>query len=480
MSQLFFSFKIFFAAITLFILSINPTAAQTPYSGTIFIDPDIITAADSSTLLSTTYTGQGLRMVYDRRIPGWTNINAYLFNVVWSDGLSAEAQVNPEFGSSAVAAIEANKYATAIGRLPRCLRLDVNAIWIHQGTQPFGGGNHSILIHTGQSALYEAQGILEETLVHEASHTSLDALHASTTNWVAAQNADNNFISTYAATNPSTEDIAESFLTWIAVRQCTNNISETNYQTISQTIPNRLAYFDSQSLDMSPLCLGTRLQLKVYLEGAYLPASQEMTTHLSSAELMPTQQPYAAVPFNYNGTETIDSNNPISNIATDWVLVEAYNASSQIVERQAAILTKYGSVVQVDGLINGVMFRQLQNGQTYRIGIRHRNHLPIITKNLLAINNYSLVGDFSNNSVEVAANTQKDLPNNVKAMCAGDANANGVINFNDGNILIDATNLGTNNQYHQADINLNATSNADDFSISISNFGRLSDPILRY
>lgn len=169
MSQLFFSFKIFFAAITLFILSINPTAAQTPYSGTIFIDPNIMTAADSSTLLSTTYTGQGLRMVYDRHITGWTNINAYLFNVVWSDGLSAEAQVNPEFGSSAVAAIEANKYATAIGRLPRCLRLDVNAIWIHQGTtQPFGGGNDPILIHTAKSALYEAQGILEETLVQRS------------------------------------------------------------------------------------------------------------------------------------------------------------------------------------------------------------------------------------------------------------------------------------------------------------------------
>jgi putative aminopeptidase FrvX len=99
-----------------------------PYSGTIFIDPDIITDSDPSTLTSVTYTGQGVVTVYDRRPPGWVTINAYLFDVTWNDGLTSVAMVNPEFGSEAAAAVEAETYAHAIGKLPTCLREDVNEI----------------------------------------------------------------------------------------------------------------------------------------------------------------------------------------------------------------------------------------------------------------------------------------------------------------------------------------------------------------
>jgi hypothetical protein len=232
--------------------------AQTPpYSGTIFIDPDIITATDSSAIQSTTYTGLGLRTVYDRRVNNWVIINAYLFNVIWNDGLATEAVVNPEFGSVALAKVEAEKYGFLIGQLPNCLRLDVDQIWVHKGVQPYGGGNKSILIHTGQSQLYEADGIIEETLVHEASHTSLDLVHSSAAGWLAAQNQDGNFISTYARDNPDREDIAESYLTWLMVRHRAAQISTNDYNKITQAIPNRLAYFDNMTCDLFPFDANT-------------------------------------------------------------------------------------------------------------------------------------------------------------------------------------------------------------------------------
>jgi hypothetical protein len=227
--------------------------AQTPpYSGTIFIDPDIITSSDPTATPSITYTGQGSVLMFDRRVNNWVYVNAYLFNVVWSDGITSIAQINPEFATVAAATTEAQKYASLIGQLPACLRQDVDKIWIHKGIQPFGGGNNSILIHTGQSTLYENDGILEETLVHEASHTSLDAVHAIATGWQNAQTADNNFISTYARDNPTREDIAESFLTWFAVRYRQSRISVDNYNLITQTIPNRLNYFDGINFNLSP------------------------------------------------------------------------------------------------------------------------------------------------------------------------------------------------------------------------------------
>lgn len=226
--------------------------AQPPYSGTIFIDADIITSSDLSSIQSTTYTGQSMVTMFDRRVNDWVMGNAYLFNVVWDDGLTSVAQINSEFGSVANATIEAEKYAFLIGQLPKCLREDVNEIWVHKGVEPFGGGNNSILIHTGQTINYENDGILEETLVHEASHTSLDAAHSASTGWLNAQVLDNEYISTYAQDNPTREDIAESFLTWLATKYRQAVISTVDLNNITQTIPNRLSYFDSQNFDLYP------------------------------------------------------------------------------------------------------------------------------------------------------------------------------------------------------------------------------------
>ena len=156
--------------------------------------------------------------MFDRRVDDDVECEAYLFDATFDDGLTAEIQVNPEFGSEAAAQAEADKYGDVIGRLPTVLRADVETVTIHKGTRPFGGGNDNLLIHTGQSARYEADGILEETLVHEASHTSLDDAHAEAAGWLDAQRADAEFISNYARDNPIREDVAESFLPYLAIR----------------------------------------------------------------------------------------------------------------------------------------------------------------------------------------------------------------------------------------------------------------------
>lgn len=240
--------------ILLFCLIIISTLsyARPPYSVTIFIDADIISSSDPSSIQSTTYTNQGMAKMFDRRVNNWVTVNAYLFDVVWDDGLTSRAQINPEFGSVAIALIEAEKYTFLIGQLPKALREDVNEIWVQQGIQPFGGCNNSILIHTGQTIVYENSGILEETLIHEASHTSLDAAHSTSAGWLNAQNLDNEFISTYARDNSEREDIAESFLTWLMVRYREAAISTVDFNNITQTIPNRLSYFDSQNFNLDP------------------------------------------------------------------------------------------------------------------------------------------------------------------------------------------------------------------------------------
>jgi hypothetical protein len=221
-----------------------------PFWGTIFIDPNIVTPQDPSSFKSISYKGTGYREMYDRR-SSWVNLQPFLFEAKFEDGSIIEMQVNPEFKDKSMAEVEAKKYAFLIGQLPAVLRKDIQTSWIHKGVNPFGGGNNNILIHTGQTKEYEEDGILEETLIHEASHTSLDSYHAKNYAWQEAQRKDNHFISGYAEENPMREDIAESFLTYIAVNHRSDRISPKLKSTILQTIPNRIKYFDNQNFDLS-------------------------------------------------------------------------------------------------------------------------------------------------------------------------------------------------------------------------------------
>ncbi len=239
-------------AILISLVFTSVTIAQ-PYPGSAFIDPNILTNQDPSTFGAMFFSGTGNRLMFDRRVNGFITLNAFLFNATFTDGLTAEIQVNPEFGSVDLAAVQASKYAVEIGRLPTVLRTDVETVWIHQGIQPFGGGNKNLLIHTGQGELYSQGGFLEEVFVHEAAHTSLDAAHASSPEWLAAQSSDPNFISTYARDNPLREDIAESFLPYLAVRHRSDRISSADFDLINAAIPNRIAYFDRQNFNTFPI-----------------------------------------------------------------------------------------------------------------------------------------------------------------------------------------------------------------------------------
>ena len=225
-----------------------------PFKGTIFIDPDIITPRDPSNFQKLYYSGQKKRTMFDRRVNDWIEADAYLFPAMYKDNLTVEIQVNPEFKNPEDARVYAQKYAEVIGRLPKVLRKDLETVWIHRGMKLFGGGNNNILIHTDYSEKhYEKQGILEETLVHEASHTSLDKDHSKNSEWKKAQKMDKTFISDYARENPHREDIAESYLTYLAIRYRPERISDSLKVIIESAIPNRIKYFDNQSFEMYPV-----------------------------------------------------------------------------------------------------------------------------------------------------------------------------------------------------------------------------------
>ena len=181
----------------------------------------------------------------------------HLFDVRYDDGPELEFLVNPEFGDADSARAEVDAYAPAIGRLPAVLLSGLDRVVIHAGDELFGGFRGRVLIHTGQGKRRIADGFLEEVLFHEAAHASLDSVHADAAEWRAAQRADGVFISDYAREHPGREDIAESFLVYLAVRHDpTHRLTAEDCWAILSAIPGRLAYFDDQGFDFSPYGTG--------------------------------------------------------------------------------------------------------------------------------------------------------------------------------------------------------------------------------
>ena len=223
-----------------------------PFRGTVYLNPNVFTDADPTAFTGLTYGGLGTRKMFDRRIAKFANTRAFLFDANYQDGLEIEVQVNVEFGSREIAERHARKYAHYIGKLPTLLREDVETVWIHKGDESFGGGNRNILIHVDRAEKRENGSFrpggrgnyLEETFVHEATHTSLDDLHEKAAGWLAAGQADGTFISTYARDRPDREDLAESFLPYLLVRYRSDRMPSDLVEKIRRTIPHRIAYLD--------------------------------------------------------------------------------------------------------------------------------------------------------------------------------------------------------------------------------------------
>ena len=225
-----------------------------PYQGTVWITPDILGPSDPTSLGRVTYTGRGMREVFDRRVDMWVTVDVYLFEAQFGER-TVEFQVNPEFGTEEAAREQVDTFAPAIGRLPSVLTSRLREVEMNAGEGRFGGNPHngSFLIHTDDRSTQLALrgGFLEEVFLHEGAHVALDPSTIDAPGWRSAQGADGAFISEYAREHPDQEDVAESFLAYFAVRHRPDRLTTEERWFMMMTIPNRLAYFDEQQFDMS-------------------------------------------------------------------------------------------------------------------------------------------------------------------------------------------------------------------------------------
>ncbi|HEY0977298.1 MAG TPA: hypothetical protein VGE21_07485 [Flavobacteriales bacterium] len=172
---------------------------------------------------------------------------------------------------------------------------------------------------------------------------------------------------------------------------------------------------------------------KVYLEGPYTGAAPPMRDDLRVGSHLPLTEPYSAMGYSYVGggsgsmsasVLTITGNNAI----VDWVVVELRNNStpSAVVASAPALLQRDGDVVGTNG--TSPLSLAISSG-TYRLAIRHRNHLGAMTLNGVPLSSVTTVVDLTDPAtVTFGTDAQKTI-GGVRALWMGDTNFNGSLAY---------------------------------------------------
>ena len=224
---------------------------RAPYHQAINFSKNLVSQNDPSTFLGVTYSGQYDSLMPDSRSDINISVSAFLFIAAY-ENQNIEIYVNPEFGDYETAKQEAMYYADVIGRIPAILRDGIDVVYLHHGFEPVVGEGNYLMIYSDLADILDTQGILEEILIRELVHVSLDPKIAYTNEWLSAQGNDGTTISRLAS-DLGGEDVAESFLAYLAVRYRANRVPVSVDKKILGTIPNRIDHLDFLGFTMYPI-----------------------------------------------------------------------------------------------------------------------------------------------------------------------------------------------------------------------------------
>lgn len=218
--------------------------ADTPFhsmADTVF---DVIRTDDPSTFTCLSYEGREVREMWDRRADAEFRHDAFVFRAHFADSGPVDIVLNPEFSTEDAARTEAERYTRPLGQLPVVLRQGIGQLGIHKGRETFHGGPGKIFLYQDQVTHRIGQNKLEESLMHEAVHASLDRQWRNAPEWRAAQAADGRFLTRYAQSRPDREDLADTMVFAFALLRHPGRIPPVDSRVILATVPARIAVIE--------------------------------------------------------------------------------------------------------------------------------------------------------------------------------------------------------------------------------------------
>ncbi|WP_342076620.1 hypothetical protein [Yoonia sp. SS1-5] len=226
--------------------------ATPPYRNSVASnDIAFITADDPNGLNCVVSLGRATREMPDPRIDDLF-AKARIHEARFADGVNTEIWVHDDIGAAAPA--YAQKVGRAMGHLPTAMRRKLDHVVV------LAGDGSAFAEDVGQFFVLFAENIdtrlanddLEETVFHETVHATLDIPHAGSAAWRAAQAADRDAITAYAANNLGKEDLAETALFAYALVETPGRLSSRVVTQLETRVPRRIAYLRALFADMSP------------------------------------------------------------------------------------------------------------------------------------------------------------------------------------------------------------------------------------
>ncbi len=190
---------------------------------------------------------------------------------------------------------------------------------------------------------------------------------------------------------------------------------------------------------------------------------------LAASSYVPLTEPYTGLGYSHvltGGGETTTSSvlAATGNAAiVDWVVVELRKPVSpySVVATRTGLLRRDGIVVEIDGTTNGIKFVGLPSS-TYRVAVRHRNHLGIMTNTATDLLTNTATIDFASTSgVALYGTASTYVTGTVRCLWMGDVTRDGKVKYtgtgNDRDAILLA--LGGNSNlvlvgYYVEDVNM--------------------------
>ena len=268
---------------------------------------------------------------------------------------------------------------------------------------------------------------------------------------------------------------SKEFIEFLRDENVTNDAGITMYNLWNNNGKSAPELMNYETWSGPPVQASFTLDLKVFLEGPF--NGTDMNTTLNDHNLIPVNQPFNMLPWNYFGDENVPTI-PNSDIV-DWMMLELRETSGDatsalpgtIIDQQAVFLLKTGNIVDIDGF-SFPEFDVTISANLYVV-LWHRNHLGIMSAVPLTRTGNEYSYDFTSGEDQVYGSNlgHIEIATNIWGMIAADAIPDGIIDGTDktNSWMIQAGLYG----YYASDMNMDVqTDNVDKNEVLINNMGK--------
>ena len=211
----------------------------------------------------------------------------------------------------------------------------------------------------------------------------------------------------------------------------------------------------------------SRLSIIAALGGPYDAAGGLMNDGLRTSNLIPLTEPYTALGFTTVGVAAVPRlaqsvlSTTGANAIVDWVWVELRDANTPttILSARPALIQRDGDVVDIDG--GRPVWMGLANG-SYRVVLRHRNHLGVMTSAGVTLGSTPTTVNFKLSSTATYGTDARRDVSGTQVLWCGNVSADNVLSYTGGGndrdpiiVFIGGTTVNnTPSAYRREDVNM--------------------------